>query len=214
MQWSKTKLLVFAVAFLLFRSLPAAEEPGMYAGLGYGMSYFAGERVPANSLIFVPGSQLEDTDTIAKLFAGYRFKKYFSLELSYVDLGKFVDKHSFIPDMAFIPEAVPDDTFIIDANGMTLSPAVRLAITDHISLFARAGLSMLWISQQSTGGVHLNPGSPQRAIDQDTLEVNGFWGGGLQFNATPRVSFRLEYERFYVLDATIDSGTASIIYHF
>lgn len=201
------------VAFAAFAGpLAVADDAGWYGGINVGQS-----RAKIDDARIVGGligggftSAViadDDRDTGYKLFGGYRFNRYFSLEGGYFDLGKF----------GFTASTIPLGTLTgnIKIKGANLDLVGSLPLGERLSAFARAGVARAEARDTFTGtGLVrvLNP-NPRKS------DTNAKFGLGLQYAFTESLSLRTEVERYRINDAVgnkgdIDLASIGLIYRF
>jgi OmpA-like transmembrane domain len=77
-----TSLLMFAAGGA------AAADSGFYIGLDEGWVKYPGSAMRQIGTTTLTGTDLDDTNFTYDFTAGYRFNRYFSVEVGYVDLGQ------------------------------------------------------------------------------------------------------------------------------
>jgi OOP family OmpA-OmpF porin len=149
----------------------------------------------------------DDRDNGYKVFGGYQFNRYFALEGSQFDLGKY----------AFTARTLPLGTLNgeIKLKGVAFDAVGILPFTDRFSAFGRAGLNHTKATD-SFGGTGLlivsNTGSSKR-------DTNYKLGLGLQYAFTDRLGMRVEAERYRINDAVgnkadVDMASIGLVYKF
>lgn len=148
-----------------------------------------------------------DSDIAYKIFGGYQFNPYFSVEGGYFNLGKF----------GFTANTLPAGTLNgnIRLQGFSLDAVGTLPITQRFSAFGRVGLAdaQAQDSFSGTGAVRaLNP-NPSK------WDTNYDFGAGLQYAFTESIAMRAEAERYRINDAVgnmgdIDVYSLGLIYRF
>jgi OOP family OmpA-OmpF porin len=142
-----------------------------------------------------------------KLFGGYQFNRYLSLEGGYFNLGKF----------GFTARRLPQGTLRgeLKLQGPDVDLLGTLPITKRLAVFVRAGLIYPDVkdSFEGSGAVVV---LKQRYSDQS---ANYKFGVGLQFDLTEHLRIRGEAERYRIDDpvkdkADIDLFSIGLIYRF
>jgi OOP family OmpA-OmpF porin len=171
------------------QQMTAPQERGFYLGVGAGRSRvdFDTDDVDATvrALGFATSStSADETDTAWKLFGGYRFNRYFALELGYTDLGRFTFDTTTTGPAANFDGRLKGNVWSLDAVGIA-------PLGDRFSLFGKVGVIRWDLSARVAafaGG----------AAVTDKVSDDGFsWklGLGAQYQFTPAFGARLEWER-------------------
>ena len=176
-----------------------AQDSGWYLGLNVGQSRakIDDTRITSGLLgsgLGVTTLQDHDKDTGFKVFGGYEFNKWFSLEGGYFDLGK----------MGYTANTLPAGTLDgqIKVNGINLDAVLNVPLTKRFSLFGRAGVIYADAKDTFTGTgavIVVNPSPSEKA-------TNYKYGGGLQYDFNKSVGVRAEYERYRIKDAIGNTG--------
>jgi len=142
-----------------------------------------------------------------KLFGGYQFNRYFSLEAGYFDLGEF----------DFSAETLPLGTLDgrIKLKGINFDVVGYIPFTEKLSGFGRIGANYAEAKDtfRGTGAVNvLDPNASERALNPKV-------GVGLQYDFSQKWGMRLEAERYRINDAVgnkgdIDLVSVGVIYRF
>lgn len=163
----KRSIAVAAVVGLIATSASAADnDTGLYLGAGAGQF-----NVEIDSLADVPetAENFDDDDTCWKIFAGWRFAKFFAVELNYMDLGKAEDSLGPIPVKTEINGFAP---YLVGT--VPLGP---------VELFARAGYYFY--------DIKIN----QESIETLDDSADDFvYGAGIGLTLFDHLHARLEYE--------------------
>jgi OmpA-OmpF porin, OOP family len=129
-----------------------------------------------------------------KLFAGYRFDKYFALEGGYYNLGR----------SSFTATTVPTGTLIgnIKLKGYNLDAVVILPIVEKFSAFGRLGFiySQATDTFIGTGAVMVTNPTPSKGYPSYKF------GAGLQYDFIKFLGLRVEAERYRINDAVGNKG--------
>lgn len=185
--------LVFVIFGLMSFSGTAIAQSSFYVGGGGGQA-------EANELSFtdfddgsgISGS-FDDSDSGWKVFGGYKFSKYFALELSYVDLGSVsFDATSDGSGSVFLSGPV---TGIVSAKGPSASAVGIIPVGNRFDFLIKAGF-MAWDADVTLS----NSAFGTANTSQDGTDLA--YGLGAQFRFTDRFSVRGEWESFTDIIAT------------
>ena len=148
-----------------------------------------------------------DTDIAYKLFGGYQFNPYFSVEGGYFNLGKFGFTANTLPAGALNGN--------IRLQGLSLDAVGTLPITQRFSAFGRVGVDYAQAQDSFTGSGAVNVLNP----NPSRLDTNYDFGAGLQYALTESIAMRAEAERYRINDAVgnmgdIDVFSLGLIYRF
>jgi OmpA-OmpF porin, OOP family len=192
----------FAAAMAAALSLSAPASAGFFdLTLAPYIGFNAGQT--STEVDCFPGTACGDDDFAWKLFGGLEVNEYMAMEVGYVDLGE-------VKDIG----ALTGTRF---TNGMVMNILGTYAINPSFTLLARGGLNIL--NTEVNGTI---AGTP----NDNTGDTDVAWSFGLgaQFNASPAVGIRLEWERFFEVgssayndgtgEADIDMTTLGIVYKF
>jgi OOP family OmpA-OmpF porin len=150
------------------------------------------------------GVSCDDSDTAWKIYGGLEVNEFISMEVGYIDLGE-------------VTYSGTAETGTRETNGMIMAMVGTYAISPSFVLSGRGGLNILNTEVNGTiaGTPTLNTG--------DTDVVWSF-GVGAQYNVTPSVGLRLDWERFFEAgssdfnggtgEADIDLISAGVVYKF
>jgi OOP family OmpA-OmpF porin len=207
-------IAVLALAAVALPSFAQAnnDSVGLYGGISVGRSHATidDERIRGNLVnngFTVNSLREDDRSTGFKVFGGYQFNRYLSLEGGAFSLGKFGYRATTTPAGTLDGEA--------RIRGLNLDVVGTLPITGELSLFARGGLTYAEARDtfRGTGMVVVsNPNPKERA-------ANWKAGVGLQYAFTPALSLRAELERYRINDAVgnkgdIDMASLALVYRF
>lgn len=204
------KRILFLVVPVMFGTASAyAADTGFYAGASLGqskLSDFDASDLDAElaSVGITSSSSVDDTDTGWKLFAGYRFMKYFAVEGAYVNFGE-ATAHSIIT----APSAGTVDT-TAEADAWTLSALGILPLNEKFSLFARVGLN-IWDAEVSATGTG---GGGSASFSDDADGTDWVYGVGAAYDITQNLSVRGEWERYDLDDTDLDLLSVGVSWRF
>ncbi|MBU2642741.1 MAG: outer membrane beta-barrel protein [Gammaproteobacteria bacterium] len=170
--------------------------------------YVGGNLGQSTSDISCPaGISCDDSDTAWKIYGGLEINEYISMEVGYIDLGEA----TFTGTQAGTRET----------NGMTTAIVGTYAISPSFTLSGRGGMNFL--NTEVNGTIAATPTNPTNNNTGDTDVVWSF-GVGAQYNITPSVGLRLDWERFFEAgssdynggtgEADIDLFSAGVVYKF
>jgi len=181
-----------------------AQDAGWYAGANIGRTRAKIDDAGITNGLLGQGfasTSIDDNkrNTGFKVFAGYQFNRYFSIEGGYFNLGHF----------GYTATTVPDGTLNGDIRiqGLNVDPVFTLPITRKFSAFARAGLTYAQSKDAFNGAGFVavtNPSPRKEAFDYK-------FGGGLQYDFTRQVGMRLEAERYRIDDAVGNRGDIDML---
>jgi len=151
-----------------------AQDHGFYSGVGMGQSHNEGS--------------YKDRDTAFSVFAGYDFNQYVGVETGYADLGK-------LEYVGNIP---------LEATAPYLVAVGKLPVTEHVSLYAKAGVNR-WNLDNA------NPGLTGTSDDSGTDPTYGL---GVQYRINDRFAVRGDYSRLEAGDMDIDVAQVQAVIRF
>ncbi|MEQ9451258.1 MAG: porin family protein [Pseudomonadales bacterium] len=158
-----------------------AADNGLYIGAGVG-AY----------TLEIDDTDFDDNDTVAKVFAGYRFNKNLAVEGEYQKLFESEDD-------------IFGTNVELEADAWTIAVRPILPLTDFIDLYAKIGYTHYEAEARTRlGGVTIN--------DEDS-ESGLNWGGGIDFNLG-NVSLRGEVSRIEIDDADLNLVSAGVVFRF
>lgn len=186
-------------AALALAALPAAAQ--WYAGAAVGESRASfRDASTADQLIdlgFLDASTGADrSGTMYRLYGGWRFHRYFSMELGYTDLGKYRMRTTVSPPGTL-------DTSI-RTEGADLSLVGMYPVWDRLQVLGRVGAyaARTRASFGGTGSVEVIDG----AGSQSRHSTNAVYGAGLVYDFNPRWSVRAEWSRYEKLGTALTGG--------
>jgi OOP family OmpA-OmpF porin len=151
---------------LAFVCLPAMAESGIgfYSGLGVGQVTLKDS---------VDGVGIKATGTGFKIFGGYRFNEYGSIEVAYLDAGKPDDRVSGVRIES-------------DASAFQASALLQIPVSARFEGFVRAGF-LVWDAENTARGQGI-------ALTQKNDGTDFAYGIGGAWQLTPRFGLRAEFE--------------------
>ena len=177
-----------AIAVLLLVAAPAANATGFYVGGSLGQTS------SDTGSFDTAGMSVDDTDTGYKVFGGYNFMKFFSVEGGYVDVSG--------PSASTSTESMS-----IDSNGFAVEAMGVMPIGLKFELFANYGF-FLWDAEATVNSQTLGSFS---ASDDGT---DPKYGLGFAWNLIPKGQIRVELERYEVDVMDMDMYSAGFAYRF
>jgi opacity protein-like surface antigen len=182
-----TKLLVLGMA--VCAPCLAQAQGGWYAGLDVGAARSDAE-IDEYAFFGETTDRASSDTTGFRLRGGYRFGRFFAMELTYVDFGQF-ESH-FDPDDCPNGAAGPCPVDVrTSVNGIVANFVGILPLGEHWFLNARAGLGNIKIDTRAVGAIDLD-----NSTDNDSLSYG--IGGGYRFNDHWEVLF--DYSGFDQFD--------------
>ena len=188
-----------AVAAAFASPLAGAQDVGNYIGFGIGPSKanIHDERIKsqlAGGGLATTSIDDDDKDVAFKLFGGHKFNRNFAVEGGYFNLGKF----------GFTAHTSPAGTLEGSAKfqGANVDAVGILPLGSNFSAFARAGLTYAQTkdSFKGTGAVAVSDPSPSKNA------LNYKFGLGAQYDFTPSLGLRADWENYRVDDAVGNKG--------
>jgi OOP family OmpA-OmpF porin len=208
-------LVAMCIGAALFgASGPARAQAHWYIGVTLGASNanITQEVVPvtgATSTVFLTDSR----DPGFKVFAGYRFNRYFAVEGGYAWLGEFqATTQVTAPTTGALNADIRVIGLYIDAVGI-------LPVGDRFAAFAKVGvlLSETRTTRSTYGTVTPAPGlNANASIDQPNLS----YGLGVQYDLEKNVTLRFVWERYIKLgdantgEFNIDLYSGGLLFRF
>lgn len=160
----------------------------------------AAEEVCQNDPTCVVTSSTEDPDTYGlKVYGGYLFNQYFALEGGYFNLG----------EVSFENRTNTGETYKGTASmqGANVDAVGHLPLLDQLSLFGRIGVIYAELKKDYSysGGTLIVNGVP-KDMNPTNWDVGYKYGVGLQYDFTPRLGVRGEWESYHVSEEDSSSG--------
>ncbi|MFT5505356.1 MAG: hypothetical protein ACI8XC_003075 [Gammaproteobacteria bacterium] len=151
----------------------------------------------------------DSSGTTSRVYAGYRFNKVFSLELSQYDLGEVnIDINGTFTDLnLFADEAFNELPYYVRGTSLTANLLLPIGIfTERFTVFLKAGV-MLW-----DGDIEATIDGQNfvRSVDGDSSMV----GAGLALNLGDYLSLRFDLDQIYLDPEPLIVGTVGIMLQF
>ncbi|WP_296494726.1 outer membrane beta-barrel protein [Rhodoferax sp.] len=208
---SKGKLSLLTLA-LMATPFAMAQDDGWYLGGNIGQSTATIDEARISSgllgsgLVAGPFNNTDD-DLGFKVFGGYQYNKYFSVEGGYFDLGQFGFSTTTTPAGSLSGD--------IRVRGLNLDLVGTLPLTEKFSAFGRVGGTYARAEDRFVGTGAVNVLNPNPSEDAANLKV----GLGVQYAFTEALSVRAEIERYRINDAVgnrgdIDLASIGLVYRF
>lgn len=134
----------------------------------------------------VDGFRFDSDSTSYRLFGGYQFNSYLSLEAGYLDLGTFNEQ--VLQNGTSVPLSA-------DADGFTFAVRGSVPVGERFALHVSAG-SFFWNGASQIAGINSN-----------VSDSNLFLGAAASFDVTENVALRVEAAQ-YELDG-VDANVLS-----
>jgi OOP family OmpA-OmpF porin len=176
-----------------------AADSGWYGGLNIGQSRAHIDDARITSGLLGSGFTTtsitdDDHDTAYKIFGGFKINKNFALEGGYFDLGKF----------GFTSTTVPAGSLSGDMKikGLNIDAVGFLPLSEKFSLFGRIGLQYAQVKDSFSGTGAVTPANSSASKSAGNLKA----GAGIQYDFTPSLAMRGEWERYRIDDAVGNRG--------
>lgn len=191
---STSRLLGLSTLTLLSTAVLAqTPSPSYYYGgvaVGQSQSRLDEAELTRNQLGGDPGITATDTDerdTAYKAFLGYQFNRFVALEGGYFDLGEGRFTTNTTTPLGSLSGA-------LKTRGWNLDLVGTLPMTPKWSLLGRIGAQHAKTKAEYSGTGLVLPATP----DASKSQTNYKYGAGLQYEITPAVLVRGEWERYRV----------------
>jgi len=155
-------------------------ERNWYAGVGVGGSVYADACNGA-----------EDSDVAGRVYVGYQFNDYLSVEGGYHDLGAIDSMVGNCSSPASVDPSV---------DGLSVSVLGRVPVSEKVSVIGRAG-AMFW-------NMDVDASSSAPAVSDDG--VSPLAGVGMGIAVAERIEWRVEYDRFFDVGEQETTGQTDI----
>jgi OOP family OmpA-OmpF porin len=168
-----------ALALIASPSL-TAQDSGWYLGANLGKTKAKIDNEKIITGVIPPGFSVtgindDDKGTGFKLFGGYQFNRYFSLEGGYFDLGKFGYQATTLPAGTLNGE--------MKVSGVNLDLVLNVPFTEKFSAFARVGAANANAKDTfvATGAVVVANSNPSEGHQHQI-----WWGSAVRFHQVLR----------------------------
>ncbi len=201
-------VLASALVFASAAALPTAafaQDAGWYLGGAVGQSKFDINRgEPAAGFtaagLTTTGITTDENDTGWKLFGGYKINKYFGVEGTYVDLGKFSASTTITAGLPGVPLGFTASAKAKD--GLYISAVGTWPVTTDFSVFGKLGVySIKTTVTASVAGI---------SVGDSSRDENVTLGAGVGYNFTKNLGIRGEWERFNKVGNKDKTGEADV----
>ncbi|WP_345972989.1 OmpA family protein [Sulfurimonas diazotrophicus] len=175
--------------------------PGPYLGvnLGYAtgsvsISTTEKEVCQGDPTCYVANSTADEEVFGVKAFGGYLFNQYFAVEGGYFNLGELSFK-----DVTNTGEVYKGK---LSGQGINMDGLAHLPLLDALTVFARIGVLYAGMSKNYTysGGILLVNGAP-KDMHVTEWDVGYKLGAGVQYDFTPALGVRAEWEGYHLAEA-------------
>lgn len=208
-----TALTMLSVLALSAPLVALAADTGWYAGVGGGASRYKGDGSDFAPLL--PGevlttTNLQDTSTGWKLFAGKQFNENWAVELAYTSFGKF-SRDSNVTGGVGVGTGV--EYAEVRPECWSLSGVGILPLGNNFSLLGRAGICQ-WEDGANAFETVSGTVKPEEINSTGT---NLTFGLGARYDFTNNWGMRIEWERFQKIihdTNSVDLYSASLQYGF
>jgi len=160
------------LGFALAHSSAAVAEEGFFVGGAFGNGYLDET---------IDGNRINSDSSAYRIYGGYRFTKYFGVEIGYLDLGTF--RETFDVGGTSVPVSV-------SASGFTLAAIGSLPLSERFSLIGRLGY-YFHDSESTVAGV----------VEDSPSDQSPFVGIGLGFDISEVLEINLAYDLIKTDDA-------------
>jgi OOP family OmpA-OmpF porin len=209
----KTKIvLLFGALALVASSGAFAQGTGFYGGIGIGKSKAT---LKTSDFTFNQDGVAESRDelnTAYTFFGGYQFARYIAAELSYTDFGKF----AYIYDTRGAGQGTGEERLNYKASSWALSAVGFIPLgSSGFSAMGRLGVDRNFAERSAFTG---DPAAIARTIPRPSASrhtISLVWGVGAQYDFTPGLGLRLEYQDFgrfgeAMSSSNVETGRANI----
>jgi OOP family OmpA-OmpF porin len=190
--WRALLLLAVGAAMCSTEGLAAEPQTGPYIGAGVGQARYkdACADIPAIAASLGVSSTCDERDTAYKIYGGYRFTPNLAAELGFTKPGK---------TKATVGAASAElKAWLVPVYAVGIVPL----FDDRLWLMAKAG-GVYWNAK-------LNASSPVASISNSDNGVAFAYGAGVQYNFTPQLGVRAEYEVFHNVGKEDTTGKGDI----
>jgi OOP family OmpA-OmpF porin len=205
----RPSIILLASSLLIAASPASAADRGFYAGAGLGQMNTEVDDVLGLDYDF------DEDDAGFKVFGGYRFFPWLSVEGAYLDGGSPSIKESRGGETVKLG---------IDVQSLVASAVFALPVGERFELFVKPGIAY-WDAETSLG---FSSPTFSDSFREDDDGSAFFLGAGAGFDVTDNFGLRLEYEWFEVapewdsdsdefvdeLDANAGFFSASFLFRF
>jgi OOP family OmpA-OmpF porin len=179
---------VAALGLVMSVAAHAEREPGFYVGAGVGSGTLDFDQ---NDFTI---AGVDDSDTALKVYAGYTFNQFISIEAAYIDAGEPAEQINSV-------------TLQFDVSVVNVSVIGHLPLTESFELFGKAGLASYdYDAVLSFNGLTSDGGDDS---DQDVS-----YGFGAAYSFAGPFEIRGEYEFIEIDSGSYDVVSLSGVYKF
>lgn len=163
-----------------------AADSGFYGAVDIGQSK---AKNVCNPFAGIAGVSCDENDTSYRLAGGYSFDKNFGAEISYTDYGNAVANG-------------PGGTASLGATAFQIVGTGALPLGNQFSLTAKAGLAS--VDVDASVNTILLTGAASAS------DTNFVWGIGAQYDVTPSIGIRVNYENLGTVGDNATTTTAKL----
>jgi OmpA-OmpF porin, OOP family len=198
---------VWVISALSIATGARAESQAVYVGLGAGISNASFNSADFNLGLPQVAESADTKSTGLKIFGGVRLNKNVSLELGYVDLGKF--------NYNYDGGGAGSVRIDYQVSGLSFSAIGSLPLSEDFSLFGRLGLfastaKFTVASASGSVGATLAANGVGVGTSDTATATSLYFGAGAQYDFTQRISARVEYENFGEVGDSTNTGRATV----
>ncbi len=195
--------MIVALAALAHNAAQAA-EPGFYLGTNVGASRAKIDdgRVASGLLgsgLVMTSIDDDNRDIGFKLFGGYQFNRYLSVEGGFFEMGKFGFSANTLPNGRL------DGTLRL--RGVNADLVGTLPVTDRFSIFGRVGANYAQVRDSFNGSGAVVVTTPSVRKYGTHVKV----GAGVEYAFTDALAMRAEYERYRINDGLRNKGDVDFV---
>jgi len=212
--------VLICLSYLLVSYSSVADDSGFYIGVSAGASNLdedagaintelAAEAAVFSIVGFASTTTVDDDDLGWKIYGGYNFNKYFSVELGYTDLGE-AELNTTITAPALVAGTLAATA---DLTGFQFAGIASYPVSEEFDVFGKIG-AYVWESDATAVAVIAGLTEAVKA-EQDGTDI--LFGLGAEYNFTNNITLRAEWERFSGLtddENDVDLFSVGIQYNF
>ncbi len=206
---SRKALAPCALGVLAALASPAWAQ-GLYAGVAGGASRTSHDLVDNRESTITLATDVhtdfDDRGNAWKVFAGYQANGWLGVEATYADLGSHHLATTVVGGDPPLPGAISIHRGI---SGFGADLVLGAPFADRFRVFGKVGAfrARVEASAELAGNVVFVPGDPgERSRTTTRTETVTHFGVGASWEAAPRLSVRLEWERFQDVGKPFEVG--------
>lgn len=210
----KKPIHLAALALATAAALPAAADHSpWYGALSAGSAKtdheFVTNRESTLNIATNINSSFDDKDSAWKATLGYRISQLISIELNYADYGSIRSETRFtVPDGATRVGGVDMNR---DVKGFGVDALISAPFWDRFTVWGRVGAFRAKTDATATisGDTFFTDGTPGNTRSNSSTDTVAKLGVGLDWNITPHIAARLEYERLDKVGKKFQTGVSN-----